>query len=168
MLNRLDGSEWAGDQLVTAPRRTSETAVVTYPVDRALRLWSEPLAEGDEALAAFRTVYVDPLEVNGVQTPLRELVDRARMLQRAFEGLQHEILERFDTAERTAFAFRLSGRHLGRLTTPLGDVAPTGRLLDVLGMDIFAIRNDRVFAVWAVADYLGLLMRAEAVALAKA
>jgi predicted ester cyclase len=140
---------------------------MTHPVDRALRLWTEPLAEGEDALATFQTVYVDPLEVNGVQTPLQELADRARMLQRAFEGLQHEILERFDSPERSAFAFRLSGRHLGLLTTPLGDVAPTGRLLDFVGMDIFAIRNDRVFAVWAVADYLGLLMRAEAVALAR-
>jgi predicted ester cyclase len=141
---------------------------MTHLVDRALRLWSEPLAEGDDALAAFRTVYADPLEVNGVQTPLRELVDRARMLQRAFQGLQHEILERFDTPERSAFAFRLSGRHLGPLMTPLGEVAATGRLLDFLGMDIVTIRDDRVVAVWAIADYLGLLTRAEAVALAKA
>ncbi len=141
---------------------------MTHPVDRALRLWSEPLSEGEDAVLAFRSVYIDPLEVNGAQTALRELVDRARMLQRAFEGLHAEILERFDTPERSAFAFRLSGLHVGRLMTPLGDVAPTGQTLDVLGMDIFEIRQGRVFAVWAVADYLGLLMRAKAVNLANA
>jgi predicted ester cyclase len=141
---------------------------MTHPVDRALRLWTEPLAEGEDALLAFRSVYVDPLDVNGAQTALQELVDRARMLQQAFEGLRAEILERFATPERSAFAFRLAGLHVGRLTTPLGDIAPTGQLLDVLGMDIFAIRQDRVFAVWAVADYLGLLMRAKAVNLANA
>jgi hypothetical protein len=138
---------------------------MTDPVDRALALWTGPLAEGVDALAAFRTVYADPLDVNGVSTPLQELVDRALMLQQAFEGLHAETLERFDTPQRSAFAFRLSGRHVGRLTTPLGDVAATGQQLDVLGMDIFTIRDDRVIAVWAVADYLGLLMAAKAVVL---
>ncbi len=55
------------------------------------------MSEGEDALLAFRSVYIDPLEVNGAQTALRELVDRARMLQRAFEGLHAEILERFDS-----------------------------------------------------------------------
>jgi hypothetical protein len=151
---------------VPGPSCMGETAGMTHPVDRALRLWSEPLSEGEDALLAFRLVYVDPLEVNGAQTALRELVDRARMLQRALAGLQAEILERFDTPERSAFAFRLSGVHVGRLTTPLGDVAPTGQPLHLLGMDIVAIRQDRVSAVWAITDYLGLLIRANAVNLA--
>ncbi len=89
---------------------------MSHLVDRALRLWSEPLPESDDELAAFRAVYTDPLDVNGVQTPLKELVDRARMLQQALDGLQVEILERFDTPDRSAFAFRI-----GAASRPVGD-----------------------------------------------
>jgi predicted ester cyclase len=77
------------------------------------------------------------------------------------------MLERFDSPGRSAFAFRLSGRHIGPLTTPLGEVAPTGQQLTVLGMDIFTITDDRVTEVWAVADYLSLLMQAGAASLVR-
>ena len=138
---------------------------MTHPVDRALHLWSHPVPSGDAALASFRTVYADPLVVNGLPAPLGELVGRARMLQTALDGLAAEMLERFDSPGRSAFVFRLSGRHVGPLTTPLGEVAPTGQQLTVLGMDIFTITDDRVTEVWAVADYLSLLMQTGAASL---
>jgi hypothetical protein len=130
-------------------------------VDRALRLWGGPLPEGDAALAAFRTVYTDPLEVNGVPTALQTLVDRARMLQRALHGMSHRIKERVEAPGRQAFAFQIVGRHVGPLTTPLGEVAATDRELRLDGMDIFLVDDgsDRVTGVWAVADYLDLLSR---------
>ncbi len=43
-------------------------------------------------------------------------------------------------------------------TTPLGMIEPTGQELAVLGMDVFVLDGDRVGAVWAVADYLSLLL----------
>jgi hypothetical protein len=96
-----------------------------------------------------------------------ELVDRARMMQRAFEGLRHHIDERVEAPGRRAFAFRISGRHVGPLVTPLGEIAATGRVIEVAGMDIFLVDDDadRVTGVWAVADYLGLLMQAGVVQL---
>jgi hypothetical protein len=131
-------------------------------VERALRLWGGPLPEGDAALAAFRTVYTDPVEVNGATTALQTLVDRARMLQRALHGTSHRIEERVDAPGRQAFAFQITGRHVGPLTTPLGEIAATGRQLTLEGMDIFVVdeQADRVTGVWAVADYLGLLVQA--------
>jgi hypothetical protein len=136
-------------------------------VDRALRLWTEPLPEGGAALALFRTVYTDPLDVNGESTALQVLVERARKMQRAFDGLRHEINERIDAPGRHAFAFRIIGRHVGRLETPLGETAATGRELRLDGMDIFLVDDeaDRVIGVWAIADFLGLLMQAGAVEL---
>jgi SnoaL-like polyketide cyclase len=134
-------------------------------VARALHLWSEPLPEGAAALALFRTVYTDPLDVNGESTALQVLVDRARMMQCALAGLRHEINERIDAPGRQAFAFRITGRHVGPLETPLGEIAATGRELHVDGMDIFLVDDeaDRVIGVWAIADFLGLLMQAGAV-----
>jgi hypothetical protein len=81
---------------------------------------------GDEGLVAFRTVYTDPLSVNGVPTALAELVDRARMLESALDPLNVEVLEPFDAPGRCAFAFRLCGRpHVGPLVTPLRNGAAT-------------------------------------------
>jgi hypothetical protein len=131
--------------------------------DRALRLWSEPLPTDDAAaVAAFRSVYADPLDVNGESIALQVLVDRARMLQSALEGIHHEVRERFEGPGREAFAFRITGRHVGRLETPLGEIAATGRDLVLVGMDIFLVDDeaDRVRGVWAIADYLDLLMQA--------
>jgi hypothetical protein len=138
---------------------------VTHPVDRALDLWSRPPAEGEAGLAAFRTVFTDPLDLNGTRVPLQLLVDRARDLHRALADLDYEIVERLDAPGRSAFAFWLSGRHVGPLRTPLGEVAPTGRRLEVLTMDIFMLTGDLVSGVWAVSDELGRLVQADAVAL---
>jgi SnoaL-like polyketide cyclase len=131
-------------------------------LERALRLWTEPLPDGDGALAAFRTVYSDPLVVNGESTALRVVVDRARMLQGAFEGLRHQIKERFEGPGRQAFAFRLTGRHVGTLETPLGPIAATGRELTLDGMDIFVVDDagQQVTGVWAITDQLALLIQA--------
>jgi predicted ester cyclase len=134
-------------------------------IEQALTLWTDPLPEGDAGFAAFRAVYADPLEVNGATTPLRTLVERARMLQAAFGRLQHQILQEVDGGEHVAFAFRLTGHHLGPLETPLGTVAPTGRRLEVQGMDIFELSLGRIHAVWAVSDQLALLVQAGAVSL---
>jgi SnoaL-like polyketide cyclase len=133
-------------------------------VDRALRLWSEPLPEGNGAVAAFRNVYTDPLEVNGESTPLQVLVDRARMLQGALQGIRHHIKQRVEAPGRQAFAFQITGRHVGPLETPLGEVAATGREMTLDGIDIFLVDDeaDRVTGVWAIADLLALVIQAGA------
>ena len=132
-------------------------------LERALGLWSRPLPRGDAGLEAFRTVYADPVLVNGTPTDLTVLVDRARMMQAALDGLRHTVLEEVEAPGRLAFAFRISGRLVGPLTTPLGDLPPTGRTVEVAGMDIFVVDDDRVTAVWALADHLTLLVEAGAV-----
>jgi hypothetical protein len=134
-------------------------------IDRALALWGRPLPPGDAALEAFRAVYTDPVQVNGTPTALSVLVERAQMMQAAFDGLRHTVLEEFEAPGRVAFAFRISGRLVGPLTTPLGELAPTGGDVEVAGMDIFVVdeARDRVSGVWALADYLTLLVEAGAV-----
>lgn len=143
----------------------AESAFVGDFITRALRLWGQPLPEGDAALEAFRAVYVDPVLVNGTSTPVGVLVERARRMQAAFAGLHHTVLETVETPGRVAFAFRISGRLVGPLETPLGALAPTGAPVDVLGLDLFVVdeQRDRVTAIWAQADYLSLLTAAGAV-----
>jgi hypothetical protein len=134
-------------------------------LDRALGLWGGALPPGEAGLEAFRTVYADPVLVNGTTTPLTVLVQRARMMQAAFEDLRHTVLEEFQAPGRLAFAFRISGRHVGPLTTPIGELPPSGAVVQVAGMDIFVVDEgrDRVTAIWALADYLSLLVDAGAV-----
>ena len=138
-------------------------------IDRALPLWTEPVPADDaEALAAFATVYTDPVLVNGAPAPLSELVRRARVLQRAFSELHHEITADVDSGDRCAMAFQLSGRHTGPLETALGPVAATGRELRVTGLDVLVLRDGLVAEAWAVADMLGLLLAAGALKAAAA
>ena len=134
-------------------------------MERALDLWQAPVPEGDAGVARFRTVYTDPVTVNGTPTDLVVLVERARMLQRCFDTVGHEVDAWFATDGRCAFSFRLFGRQVGPLATPLGEVAPTGRRLEAHGMDIFEIADGRVRGIWAILDWLDLLTQAGAVAL---
>jgi hypothetical protein len=76
------------------------------------------------------------------------------------------VFEQFDAPGRAAFAFRLYGRHVGPLVTPVGDLAATGQELEMRGMDIFEVDNDFIVAVWAVADWLTSLSAVANVSLA--
>ena len=148
------------------PARSGKTLAMATIVEHALRLWTQPVPQADDGVAKFRTVYADPLTVNGIDTPLVDLVERARMLQRAINPVHHEVLEEFEAPSRAAFAFRLYGTHVGPLATPLGDLAPTGQILEMRGMDIFEIDKDVVVAVWAVADWLTSLSAVGGITLA--
>jgi len=134
-------------------------------VERALDLWQTPVPDGDAGLARFRTVYTDPVTVNGTSTDLMVVVERARMLQRCFETISREMDSSFSTDARCAFSFRLFGRQVGPLTTPLGELPPTGQRLELHGMDIFEVEDGRVRAIWVVLDFLDVLMQARAVTL---
>jgi predicted ester cyclase len=139
---------------------------MTNIVERAMRLWTEPVPADDAAaLAAFSGVYADPVTVNGATAPLGAIVERARMMQAAFEGLGAEVHELVTAGDQLAFAFRLSGRHVGPFVTPAGTAAPTGRSFSVLAMDIFTVADDRVVRIWAVADQLDMLHQTGALAL---
>ena len=132
---------------------------------RALALWGRPVPDGPAGIEAFRSLYADPVTVNGAATDLTVLVDRARMLQGALSDLHHDVHDVVVTPGRRAFAFTITGRHTGPLTTPLGDVPASGAAVSVTGLDIFTVDedDDRVTAVWAVADWLALLVQAGAV-----
>jgi len=64
-----------------------------------------------------------------------------------------------------AVAFRLSGRHVGTLTTAAGPVPATGRALEVRVIDVLTITEGRISGIWMVADELGALVSVDAVRL---
>jgi hypothetical protein len=87
-------------------------------VDRLLRLWTEPVPETGDAIAAFGAVYADPVSVNGIDVPLVGLVERARALQRAFADLSVEIIDEVEAPNRLVVVFWQRGRHVGPLVLP--------------------------------------------------
>jgi hypothetical protein len=74
-------------------------------VDGLLRLWTEPMAETGDALAAFGALYTDPVSIKGVDVPLVGLVERARALQRAFADLRVEIVDDVEAPSRLVVVF---------------------------------------------------------------
>jgi ketosteroid isomerase-like protein len=134
-------------------------------VDRLVRLWTEPVAAPDEALAAFSEAYTDPVSINGVEVPLADLVARARGLQRAFADLRIELIEQIETPGRVVIAFWQRGRHVGPLESPLGEISPTGREVEIRVIDVLSITDGRIGAIQVVPDNLGLAMQLGAVQL---
>jgi len=129
-------------------------------------LWLRPLPSGDAALAAFRCIYTDPVVLNGVETPLAALVERARRLQGALADVERELLAGMQERDHTTIVFRMRGRHVGPLPTPLGVVPATGRIIDRQFIDVFKLEGGRIRAIWVQTDELGALVQLDAVRLA--
>jgi hypothetical protein len=136
-------------------------------LDRVLRLWTQPLGDQASAVAAFRTLYADPLRVNGAQLSVADLVARARALQATYDDVEFQVLDQVESPSRVVVAFRMRGRHVGPLATPLGVVAPTGRMVDNRVIDVLELTDGLITGIWVVADELGLLLQLDAVRLAE-
>ena len=143
-----------------------QTGTVIALLERLLPLWTQPVDSRDDAEAAFREVYADPVVVNGIETPVAELVRRAGTLQRAFDRLGMQILDTVETPDRVVIAFLMRGRHVGVFDSPLGAVAPTQREIEVRTIDVLTVTAGVVSAIWVVSDDLGLLRQLEGVKLA--
>jgi len=80
---------------------------------------------------------------------VRQLVQQYR---EAFPDLRFEIDEIFATGDRVAHRWRMSGTHEGEIM----DIAPTGRRVEVSGIEINRIARGKVAESWAVSDSAGL------------
>jgi SnoaL-like polyketide cyclase len=153
-------------KVFTRRSRGNVTDVLNNLLERLLPLWTQPVDSQDDAVAAFRTVYADPVVVNGAEMPIADLVSRARSLQQAFDGLGMEILDTVEAPGRVVVAFLIRGRHVGPFASPLGTVAPTQREIEVRTIDVLVVGDGLVRAIWVVSDDLGLLRQLDAAKLA--
>jgi hypothetical protein len=128
---------------------------------RLLDLWMAPV--GDEA--AFGAVYADPVQVNGAPLTTADLVARARALAGAYSDMEFEVVDEVETADKLVVGFRMRGRHTGPLNTPLGTVAPTGRVVETRVTDILTISDGLVTDIWVVSDDLSTLVQLGALSL---
>jgi hypothetical protein len=120
-------------------------------------LWTQPLPPGPAAVDAFARLYAERLTVNGVEMTLEALVERARSLQAAYADLAGALLAQSDTPTHTTIVFRMRGRHVGPLTTPLGVLPATGKTTERQVIDLLKVQDGRIVEIWMVADELGAL-----------
>jgi len=125
--------------------------------DQLMELWTRRLPEGGAAVDAFARLYARELTVNGVPTKLEALVERARALQSAYTELSGTLLARAESATHVTFVFKMRGRHVGPLPTPLGIVPPTGKFTERQVMDLLRVQDGRIHEVWMTADELSAL-----------
>src|SRR5262249_40933168 len=128
-------------------------------------LWLRPLPDDEAALAAFRCIYTDPVTLNGVETPLASLIESARWIQSALADVKRELLVGLESGDLMAIVFRMRGRHVGPLPTPLGIVAPTGLVIERQIIDVLRLENGRIRAIWVQSDELGAPLQLGAVRL---
>jgi predicted ester cyclase len=138
-------------------RRARTIRDVPELLDRLLPMWTDPVADREDAEADFRAVYADPVVVNGVEMRVGQLVQRAALLQDAFADLSMDVLDVVETADRLVLAFLMRGRHVGTFASAVGDIAPTHREIEVRTIDVLTVEDGKITRIWVVADDLGLL-----------
>jgi predicted ester cyclase len=126
---------------------------------RLFELWTSPPRGDADTLAAFGAVYADPVLINGAPMALADLVARARAMQVAFTQHEIEVVDRIAQPGKLAIAFRHSAKHTGPWTTPIGEIAPTGRTVTGVGIDLLTVEDDKVTAIWVLADELQRLQQ---------
>ncbi len=128
--------------------------ITTALEQRLFALWSLSPVTHDDPLAAFRALYTDPVLINGAPMAVADLVARARALHAAFTEHEIEVVDRVAQPGKLAIAFRHTARHSGPWATAVGEIAPTGRTITGLGIDVLTLAGDRVTEIWVLADEL--------------
>jgi hypothetical protein len=128
-----------------------------------MRLWLTP--PENDAVEDFRALYADPLTVNGVEMTVRDLVGRARAVHTGLADVSIEVLKVVEAPGHVAVAFIQRGCHVGPLSTPLGELAATGRTVEARVIDILTLVDGKVTEIFMTADELGRLVALGAVGL---
>lgn len=134
-----------------------------FDIAGLLDVWSDLPLGPVQAEARFARFYTDPVILNGSPLARADLVTRARDMQAALAEPVRELLAFSESGNTVAVAFRMSGRHVGPLPTPIGDYPPTGRTLTLPVIDILILRDGLIAEIHMAADLLGALAAAGAV-----
>src|SRR3954467_1002281 len=102
-------------------------------------LWRVPPGVHDDPAGVFGRLYTAPVLINGVPMSLPDLVARAAALHAAFTEHVIEVVDRVAAPGKLTLAFRHTARHTGSWLTPLGELAPTGRTVIGLSIDVLTL-----------------------------
>jgi ketosteroid isomerase-like protein len=130
---------------------------MAFDIEALLDLWTRLPADPAAAADAFRTLYTDPVTVNGVTVGADDLVERAHALRQTYSPLHREVLDVCDAGNKVAVAFRIGGPQVGPMSTAAGVLEPTGREVALRVIDILTLTDGRISEITMVADELGAL-----------
>ncbi len=107
------------------------------------------LAEGDSLDAAgFVALFTEDGTFNDVPNGLsfgtEQIPGALAGLAGAFPDIHRELLSMHAMGDIVAVELRIQGTHRGGFPTPLGEIAPTGRRIDVPAADLWYLRDGRV------------------------
>ncbi len=94
----------------------------------------------------------DP-SVPGGEVGRNGVVAAFQAIRSAFPDSQREVCDYVGAGDRIAVRWRVTGTHLG----PFNGMPPTGRAVDVTGITMYRIVDDRIAEEWVSMDNLGLL-----------
>lgn len=83
----------------------------------------------------------------------QQFLDRIKAFRTAFPDLRMTVEEMLTDDDRVITRFRLRGSHQG----PFRGIPATGRPVDVMGIAIDRVVNEKRVEGWAILDLLGLL-----------
>ena len=117
-------------------------------LDRMLALWN-----GEEVDA--RTVYAYGCGLNDREETFDPdaISPEVQALRTAFPDLRFDVLNWFAADSRYVLRLRAEGTHRGPLSTPIGEVLPTGRSITMHGIEVFEVRDDLITGVWVAWNY---------------
>ena len=137
---------------------------MAFDIDALLDLWATPFPDSDEEAAErVRTMYTDPVTINGVPMSAAQLAARARMVQGTFDPAttRCSTWSRPATRSRSRSGWAVSTSVRSRRRS--GILPGTGERLDVRVIDILTLTDGRISNIWMCADELGALVSADAV-----
>lgn len=107
------------------------------------------LAEGDVLdVEGFGALFTEDGRFNdvpnGVSLGVHQIPGALTGLAGAFPDIHRELLAVHAIGDVVAVELRIQGTHLGGFPTPVGEIAPTGRRIDVPAADLWYLREGRV------------------------
>jgi steroid delta-isomerase-like uncharacterized protein len=115
--------------------------------------WSEGDVEGARDLLAGDVVDHAPLAFPGRAAGADGLLQVVGMVRAAIPDLHRSIEQQVAEGDRVVTHFRDRGTHTGALM----GIPPTGRAVEVEGINIERVRDGRIAEIWHVEDMLGLM-----------
>jgi hypothetical protein len=109
---------------------------VGFDVDRLMRLWDAPIPQDE---AAFRTVYADPVVINGAKVTTAELAAMARELHTSLTDQSRTVLEQVTHDNKITVVFTLRG-------------VRNGLPIELLVIDLLTVTHGVITNVWAVSQ----------------